>query len=132
MIGTNNIGFDPAIGSDEALVQDVSNGIRACVDALRKHAPTARILLMAITPRNTNGSTALMPMIAKINARISTFADGSNVRFLNINDKLADRDGKLFEGMTEDGLHLSNTGYQIWADAMKPILFEWLNQPALP
>ena len=48
---------------------------------------------------------------------------------VNLNDKLADKDGKLFDGMTEDGLHLSNQGYQVWADAMRPILIEWLGPP---
>lgn len=41
-----------------------------------------------------------MPMIDRINAGISEFADGKNVRYLNINDKLADKDGKLLAGAT--------------------------------
>ena len=46
-----------------------------------------------------------------------------------INDKLADPSGKLLDGLTEDGLHLSNKGYQVWADAMRPTLVEWLGEP---
>lgn len=71
-------------------------------------------------------------MIATINqnnSRIARFADGKTVKYLNINDKLADKDGKLYDGMAEDGLHLTNKGYQVWADAMKPILIEWLGAP---
>jgi hypothetical protein len=49
---------------------------------------------------------------------------------LNINDKLADREGRLFQGVTEDGLHLSIEGYQIWADALKPFFTQWLGPPA--
>lgn len=130
MIGTNNVGFVPVAGSDEALVEDVTRGIKACLDAMRRKAPGAKILLMGITPRNTNGSTALMPTISKINERIARFADGKTIRFLNINDKLADKDGKLYDGMTDDGLHLTDKGYQVWADAMRPILTEWLGPPA--
>ena len=44
--------------------------------------------------------------------------------------QLADRDGKLVEGVTVDGLHLSVKGYQIWADALKPVLTEQLGPPA--
>ncbi len=49
---------------------------------------------------------------------------------MNINDKLADKDGKLLEGMSPDRLHLSAKGYQVWADALKPILSELLGPPA--
>jgi lysophospholipase L1-like esterase len=130
LIGTNNVGFVPVQGSDEALVEDVTRGIKACLDVMRKKASNAKILLMGITPRNTNGSTALMPTINRINERIAKLADDKTIRFLNINDKLADKDGKLYEGMTNDGLHLIGKGYQVWADAMKPILTEWLGPPA--
>ena len=126
LIGTNNVGFAPPGGDDSALVKDVAGGIKACLKALREKAPGAKILLVGITPRNTDGSTALMPTINRINKRIAKFADGRKVRFLDINDRLADKDGKLYEGVTDDGLHLTNKGYQAWADAMKPTLTEWL------
>jgi beta-glucosidase len=105
-------------------------GIAACVNEIRQRAPNTTILLTAITPRNTNGTTNLMPTINQINVRTAALADGTHVRFLNINDKLADATGKLLPGMTEDGLHLSNQGYQVWADAMSPILTEWLGPRA--
>ena len=130
LIGTNNLGFVPVEGSDEALVEDITRGVRACLNALRQKAPKARILLIGITPRNTNGSTALMPTINQINSRLAKFADGRTVKYLNLNDKLADKNGKLYDGMTEDGLHLTDKGYQVWADSMKPILIEWLGPPS--
>lgn len=71
-----------------------------------------------------------MPTINEINSRIAKLADGRRVRFLNINRQLADADGKLFDGMTVDGLHLAVKGYQIWADALKPIFTELLGPPA--
>jgi len=50
---------------------------------------------------------------------------------LNINDKLADADGKLLPGMmNSDHLHPALPGYQIWADALKPIFTELLGPPA--
>jgi lysophospholipase L1-like esterase len=130
LIGTNNVGFVPVEGSDAALVEDITKGIKACLNALRQKAPKARILLMGITPRNTDGTTALIRTINEINSRIAKFADGKTIKYLNINDKLADKNGKLHEEMTEDGLHLTNKGYQVWADAMKPILIEWLGPPS--
>jgi lysophospholipase L1-like esterase len=71
-----------------------------------------------------------MPTINRINENLARFADGRTVRYLNINDRLADAQGRLFDGMTVDKLHLSVKGYQIWADALKPILTELLGPPA--
>ena len=44
-----------------------------------------------------------------------------------IADKLAELNGKLFEGMRDaDKLHLTVKAYQVWADALKPIFTELL------
>lgn len=129
MIGTNNLGDAPP-DDEQAKVDEVTGGTQAILDVVREKAPQARIVLMGITPRNANGSPAIMPTIDKINARLAALADGERIVFLNINDRLADENGKLFDGVTNDGLHLSNQGYQIWADALKPLFTEWLGPPA--
>jgi lysophospholipase L1-like esterase len=72
-----------------------------------------------------------MPIINKINEQIAKLADGRQVRYININDKLADKEDRLLEGMANrDGLHLDVKGYQVWADALKPIFNELLGPPA--
>src|SRR5216684_3568015 len=125
LAGTNNVGREPG---DDAKVADVTNGIKALVDLCRKKAPNATIVLTAIFPRND--SMAVIPTINRINDNIAKFADGKTVRFLNINHKLADKDGALFDGVTVDKLHPSLKGYLIWADALKPIFTEILGPPA--
>jgi lysophospholipase L1-like esterase len=59
-------------------------------------------------------------------------ADGRKIRYLNINDRLAGPDGKLFDGMmnAKDKLHPVAKAYQVWADALKPVLTELLGPPA--
>lgn len=61
---------------------------------------------------------------------ISKFADGDQIRFLNVNDQLGDANGELYEGMMMDGLHPARPGYEVWAAGLKPILTEWLGPPA--
>jgi len=127
--GTNNLGGKLPPGSEEAKIDDVARGIKATLDLMRQKAPEATIILMGITPRN-DGGTEIVPVIDKINARISRFADGNKIRYLNINAQLVDQDGRLLDGMTVDRLHLSVQGYQVWADALKPIFAELLGPPA--
>ena len=128
LAGTNNVGRTvPAAG--DAKVADVTNGIQAILRALQAKAPDATIILTAIFPRNDN--PAVMPIIDRINENLSKLADGKKIRLLNVNDKLADRDGKLFDGvMNPDKLHPALKGYQVWADALRPILTELLGPPA--
>ena len=125
--GTNNVGRTTPSGDESARVEDISRGIKAVLDVMRAKAPRATIVLTAIFPRNDN--MAVMPTINGINARIATFADGKVIRFLNINDRLADADGQLFDGMMHDRLHPTVQGYQVWADALKPLLTELLGPP---
>jgi (4-O-methyl)-D-glucuronate---lignin esterase len=129
MAGTNNVGNLSPQSKDDPRVADIPRGIKAILTACRQKAPAATIVLMGITPRNDN--IAVMPIIKQINDRIATFADGKKIRYLNINDRLADPGGKWFEGMANrDGLHLDLKGYQVWADALKPIFTELLGPPA--
>lgn len=125
LAGINNVGTQPG---DEAKVEDITRGLKAVLDICHKKAPEATIILTAIFPRNDN--MAVIPTINKINDNLARFADGKKIRFLNVNDKLADKDGKLFDGMSKDRLHPTVKGYQVWADGLKPIFTELLGPPA--
>src|SRR5579871_318875 len=125
LAGTNNVG-NASPGSDAA---DITRGIQAVVNTIQRKAPAATIILMGIFPRNDN--MAVMPMIDAINANLSQLVDGKRARYLNINDKLAGPDGTLLEGMMNaDKLHPAVKGYQVWADALKPVFTELLGPPA--
>ena len=127
LAGINNVGSIPP---DDAKITDITGGIKAILDVCREKAPEAVIILTAIFPRNDN--MAVIPGINKINQNIAQFADGKKIRFLNVNDKLAGPDGKLFDGMMNpaDKLHPTVKGYQVWADGLKPVFTELLGPPA--
>jgi lysophospholipase L1-like esterase len=127
LAGTNNVGLDTPSGSDDARVADITRGLEAVIATLRAKAPEATIILTAIFPRNDN--IAVMPTIDKINSNLSRMAS-PKVRYLNVNDRLADKNGRLFEGMMNpDKLHPAIKGYQVWADALKPIFLEIIGPP---
>ena len=128
LAGTNNVGAQPR---DEQTIAEIARGIKAILDACQRKAPNATIILTAVFPRNDN--PAVMPTIARLNQQLATFADGTRVRFLNVNDRLSDEKGVLVEGVMNerDKLHPTIKGYQIWADALKPMFRELLGPPAL-
>lgn len=130
LAGTNNVGSVVPVDGDQPQVEDVTRGIQAILRVIQRKAPNTVIILTAIFPRSDN--IAVMPVIEKVNANLAKLADGKKVRYLNINSKLANADGVLFEGMMNAGdkLHPTVNGYQVWADALKPILTELLGPPA--
>jgi lysophospholipase L1-like esterase len=109
LAGTNNL-------PDHSSADEIRRGIQAIVAVIRSKAPAAKVILMAILPRNDH--TEYMAAIGEINENLAKMADGDRVRYLNINDKLAD--GML----NPDKLHLTVAAYQVWADALKPIFQE--------
>jgi lysophospholipase L1-like esterase len=125
LAGINNVGTVP---DGEAKVEDIARGLKALASACRQKAPNAVIILTALFPRNDN--MTVIPTINRINEKLAAMADGRKVRFLNVNDKLADKDGKLFDGISRDKLHPGLKGYQVWADGLKPIFTEVLGPPA--
>ena len=129
LAGTNNVGNKvPSEGVNPAAA-NVTKGLAAVIRVMQSKAPNAVIILMAIFPRNDNMD--VMPEIDSINTGLAKIADGRRVRYLNINDKLAGPNGKLFEGVLNerDKLHPTLRGYQLWADALKPMLTELLGPP---
>ena len=130
LAGTNNVGNRVPPDGLAAAAGNVTKGLRAIVRVMQRKAPQAVIIVMGIFPRNDN--LDVMPEIDKINTSLAEIADGRRIRYLNINDKLADHDGKLYDGMMNpnDKLHPTLKGYQVWADTLRPLFTELLGPPA--
>lgn len=125
LAGTNNVGSEPG---DAAKVGDIIAGHRALLKVCREKSPNATIILTAIFPRNDNAKDplAVIGEISAVNAELEKLADGKSVLYLNVNAGLADANGKLFDGMTIDNLHLSPKGYEVWANGLRPLLTKLL------
>jgi (4-O-methyl)-D-glucuronate---lignin esterase len=129
LAGTNNVADPSAPSEAQPRADDITRGLRAILHVIEEKAPAATIIVMGVFPRNDN--MAYMPVIDRINRNLSELADGQKIRYLNINDKLADGDARLFDGMMNaDKLHPAAKAYQVWADALKPIFTELLGPPA--
>ena len=114
LIGTNNLSHS----SEQQLAQ----GIKAVVEEYQKHCPDAAILLQGIFPRGEKPTEPVRAKIKSINEIISKYADGKKVIFLNFGDKLLEPDGSISKEIMPDFVHPSAKGYQIWADAIQPVI----------
>lgn len=121
LIGTNNIG-DPA--------DDIGRGVLKVVERIHQKLPKSRLLLMGIFPRGADPGdpkvAAMRGKIEQVNRALAKLDDGRRTRFLDIGSKLIAPNGTLPKEIMPDSLHINYKGYQIWADAMKPLLDEMM------
>jgi lysophospholipase L1-like esterase len=119
LIGTNNIGSPPS---------EIAAGVTAVVRAVRARLPESRILLMGIFPRGSSADDPHRATVRAVNMALAKLADGQGLRFLDIGDRFVAADGSLPKEVMPDALHLSFKGYQIWAEAIAPLLEEWMKE----
>lgn len=114
-IGTNN--------AHKNSVEDIVGGIDGILKEIRRSQPQATIILMGIFPRGPKPD-AIREKLASINKQLATLDGKDHVRFVDITAKLLQPDGSITREMMGDYLHPSAVGYQIWAEAIEPIVSE--------
>jgi lysophospholipase L1-like esterase len=125
MIGTNN-----SNGSDNT-AEEIADGVKGIIDEIKKKSPSTKVLLLAVFPRNTGKDDAAKKIqkdkIDKVNSIISKLDDGGkSVKFLDIGSKFKDASGALPKELMPDQLHLSEKGYEIWANAVESVITSML------
>ncbi len=117
MIGTNNIG-SPA--------EEIIEGDKKIVEEIHQKLPNTKLLLLGIFPRAAEATNPMRVKIKEVNAELAKLDDGNKTRFLDIGDKFLEPDGSLSKDIMPDYLHPNPKGYQIWADAIQPLLDEMM------
>ena len=116
MIGTNN-------SDDGDTAEGIARGITAVCKKLRQKLPETKIILHAIFPRGPKPSAQ-----RELNARASELAlkiaDGKTIFYMDIGDKFLEPDGSISTDIMHDYVHLTATGYRVWAEAIEPKLKE--------
>jgi lysophospholipase L1-like esterase len=121
MIGTNNS------NKEDNTAGEIADGITAIVKEIRKRSPETKILLLGVFPRGAKPNPQ-RDKLKQVNAIIAKLDDGKYVKYLDIGDKFLEADGTLPKDIMPDYLHLSEKGYQIWADAVKGPILEMLGR----
>jgi len=113
MIGTNNTGQD---------VKEVANGIKLLIGEYEKRCPHAQILLLGIFPRAATANDPQRLWGDKVNAIISGYNSDPRVTYLDFGAKFLQPDGTLPRDIMPDLLHPNAKGYEIWANAITPVV----------
>lgn len=100
----------------------VTNDYKAFAGKVHEAFPEARLFYVAIKPSTARWN--LYPEMKKANVAIKTHTETHEREiFLDIEAGMLDAKGKpKKELLLKDGLHMTDAGYQIWTDLVKPQL----------
>lgn len=99
----------------------------ATIRAIHARSPATKVLLLGVFPAGASPDHARRAKIARVNQALARLADGNRVQFMDIGRRLLTQNGTLSKVISFDGVHLTASGYKIWAHAMRPKLLEMLS-----
>lgn len=107
MIGTNNLGEDP---------ETIAGGIGMVIEKAKELFPGAQIVLCSLLP-NARANDKMMA----VNEIIKGYDLDERVTYLDL-VPLFPPEGDSWRGLKPDKLHLTAEGYQVWAEALLPLV----------
>ncbi len=117
LIGTNNLsGFNSPAQTAE--------GVAEVCRELRRQAPQAKILLLAILPRQAKPD-ATRQRVTDTNVLLKAQAPQIADAYLDLTDKLVEADGSILKETMNDYLHPTNKGYEVMGAAIDAQLKAW-------
>ena len=119
-IGTNNTSGTPNARANSA--GEIVAGISAVCSRVGANLPGARIILMAIFPREKDPENPRRLLIKEVNSRLQVYAEKQHITFLNIGPEMLNTDGTFLPGMMLDYTHPTDKGYGIWANSLRPFI----------
>jgi lysophospholipase L1-like esterase len=107
LIGTNN---------NKNTAPEIADGVKAVLTKTQTMYPGIKIILVSIMPRSKFND-----LMMAADAILKTYADDRTVFYLDLVPVMTPV-GDNYLGLGPDHLHPDASGYQLWADAMLPLL----------
>lgn len=116
LIGTNNLMVNT--------VPETVDGVEEVVLEIRRQAPEAKVLLLALLPRSERPD-ALRQKVVDANALLKDKAAKLGVTCLDLSPKFLLTDGRIPKALMNDFLHPTERGYEIIGSALDEVLKSW-------
>nr|AID58677.1 GDSL familly lipolytic protein [uncultured bacterium] len=108
-IGTNDIsyGHDPA---------EMAADVESIIKELKFHHPEVQIYLQSVLPRELSNKAK----VEAINAEYAKVARKINLPYIDLTPAFSAPDGSMRRDLSDDEVHLTSKGYEVWAEAIRP------------
>lgn len=125
LIGTNDILKDT---SEEKQKETVDNIKKIC-NEIKKNRPKAKLYIESLYPIDENGDKNMIgdrtnEAIKNINKDLKEYCYSKKIRYIDMYDKLTDKDGNFDDRYTNDGLHPNDLGYAKITKLLLPYIYE--------
>jgi arylsulfatase A-like enzyme/lysophospholipase L1-like esterase len=116
MIGTNNTGH---------LMQEpeqVADGVAEIIKIIQSKSPKTEIVLLGVFPRGGHAFDSARLNNVAINQYLQRMSAIPKVHYVDLSSVFLEPGGNIRKEIMPDLLHLSPTGYRLWAEALEPEL----------
>ncbi|SDN00855.1 GDSL-type esterase/lipase family protein [Kriegella aquimaris] len=119
-VGTNNT--SETVNARKNTAPEIVEGIDEIYKKVRIKVPSAKIVLMAIMPREQFPDHPRRKLIDETNHLLKIYADENNIAIVDIGPKMLNNKGLLLKDIAGDFCHPTEKGYQIWAEEIRSFI----------
>ncbi|WP_339710676.1 GDSL-type esterase/lipase family protein [uncultured Kriegella sp.] len=119
-IGTNNT--SETLNARKNTAPEIVEGIAEICKQVGIKVPGAKIILMAVMPREQFPDHPRRKLIDETNHLLKIYADERNITIVDISSKMLDSKGLLPKDIAGDFCHPTDKGYQIWAEEIRSFI----------
>ena len=111
-------------------VERTFQGVINVIETIRKTCPRTKLYIQSLLPLNENvGIWKLLKgkedMIIQLNEKLKRYCTANNLVFIDLYHPLLGINSKeMHPDYCRDGLHLTNKGYEVWANAIRTYINE--------
>ena len=129
MIGINDL--SRGISTD-SLVRN----IRLFADYTAAYSPSTKLYVLSLLPVNAQlgkfgGHTSRADSVPKANRLLKEYQHKHNYQYVDLYSAFCDVQGRLDLRYTNDGLHLTGEGYQLWKHLVYPYVYDLQGKPSI-
>lgn len=116
LIGTNDI-------ENGKEVDEIVDNIKKIVEEIKDNRPKTKIYIESVYPVDNDNKKGMAgdrknSEIENINTKLEEYCQKEKISFIDIYSKLLGDEGNMKQEYTEDGLHISEEGYNIITDKL--------------
>lgn len=116
LIGINDIGAaDP--------VSTIADNYHQLMQQLAAQLPETIVFIQSILPTSPDWLNCSKQKIIRLNTIIQQYAGQFSFNWIDLHHRFKNKEGHLKNELSDDGLHLNEAGYRLWAKVLMPYLY---------